>query len=276
MLANKLVASLLMKHFGMPTPDLYGVIRQGRFYPIAEGQVRIAADFLAQYAEPGQRIALKPIAGNHGNGFISVESLETRYKLNAEDISLQDLVEVISGLDDYIATEFVQQGEYAAGLYPETTNTIRLVTCWDSTSKAPFVAKAVQRIGTSRSHPVDNFKAGCGGLSASIDVETGILGPGALASQKGEVAWHERHPETGARIQGLCVPLWEDLKERFLGFASVFAFTPLIAWDIVPTQSGFSIIEANPGTGMPVLQVHGPVLTDERINRFFKHHSVVK
>lgn len=272
---NKLMFPLMMKYLGMPTPAIKGVIRDGLFYPLTSTSKLDPSRFLKEFTV-GERLVIKPIWGWHGTGFILVTHSRNGYRINGEDISLEALANMIGKLRYYVVTEFVIQGEHGARLYPDTTNTIRIITFWDAERAEPFIARVVQRIGTSRSFPVDNFKAsGKGGMSALIDRDSGELGPAARVDAQGHVTWYSEHPESHAPIRGVVVPDWVQLRESILCHANTFAFIPCIGWDIVPTHFGFTIIEGNSAPGMPVMQVHGPMLTDPRIKRFYKYHGVI-
>jgi hypothetical protein len=272
---NKLAFPLLMKHYSMPSPDIKGIMHRGLFYSFEPKGVMKPIRFLEEVCEGAEKLVLKPIIGAHGTGFMWLKRNDNDYQLNGANVPSHLLVEIIGKLDDYVVTDFVTQGEYASRLYPHTTNTIRVVTFWDSESEEAFVAKVVHRIGTSRSQPVDNFRAGEGGLSAFVDPDSGELGPGALVNAKGQVTWHSLHPESKAPIRGIVVPDWVKIRTNLLEYAELFSFAPCLGWDIVPTDSGFSIIEANSTPGLPVLQVHGPLLTDRRIRRFYQYHTVI-
>jgi hypothetical protein len=274
--SNKLTFALLMKQFRMPQPEVHGLIRNGVFYPINSNPNPSGANSLSELLNTSGKLVLKPIKAAHGYGFIKLELTDQGLRLNGNEISLRGFEQLAAGLDDYLVTGFVVQGGFAAALYPHTTNTIRIITMWDVDQNQPFIAASVQRIGTSRSFPVDNFKAGEGGLSALVDHESGRLGPGARAGAQGDVSWHDSHPETQALIKGQKVPAWSQVKQSILRFAAHFPFVPCIAWDIVPLDSGFSIIEGNSIPGMPVIQVHGPVLQDDRIRKFYKCYGVIK
>jgi hypothetical protein len=276
MIKDKLSFSLLMKHCGMPAPEIYGIIRNGFFSSLHRTETTESAGFLKELRGPGDRIVLKPLAGWHGFGYLMVEKSDNGYIVNGEAAALEDVTDMAGRLDNYIVTEFITQGEYAASLYPPTTNTLRILTFLDPHTATPFIAGVVQRIGTLRSQPVDNFRGGIGGMSALVNSDTGALGSAALSDEKGHVTWHKRHPETGAEIEGITVPGWSEIRRRVIDCAGRLAFIPLIAWDIAVTNTGFSVIEGNPSSGMPVMQIHGPMLTDPRIRRFYKCHRVIK
>ncbi len=269
--ANKYAFGLLMNFLGMPTPAVRGLIKKGAFHPFGASRTMKASEFLLAAIAPGEKIVLKPTWGWHGFGFICLARDDQGYRLNGEIVPQPLAAKMIDGLDDYIVTDFVIQGQFSRTLYAQTPNTVRVVTLWDAEKSEAFVARAVLRIGTSRSFPVDNFKAGQGGLSAMIDPVTGELGPGAMAENDGTPVWHRNHPESHAPIQGVVVPAWNEVRTKILDYAGQFPFIPFIGWDIILTDGGFSILEVNATSGMPVLQVHGPFLADARVKRFFQY-----
>ena len=111
---NKLAFPLLMKRYGMPTPEIRGVIHKGLFYPLHSGRTMEPSIFLNELWKPGERLVLKPIKGFHGIGFIMVARSENGYQLNGEDTPLHAITDIINELDNYVVTEFVTQGEYGA------------------------------------------------------------------------------------------------------------------------------------------------------------------
>ncbi len=271
LLKNKYTSGQLMNLLGMPTPKIMGLIMKGVFYPAGTARTLKASEFLLAAITPGEPLVLKPIWGCHGFGFVCLARDDDGYRLNGEIVSRQLVAGMIDRLDEYIVTEFVVQGEFSRNLFAPTANTVRMVTLWDREKSEAFVVRAVLRIGTSRSFPVDNFKAGQGGLSVLIDPQSGELGPGAMADAFGEPIWYRYHPESHAPIQGVVIPSWNEVRTKILDYASRLAFIPYIGWDILHTDKGFSILEVNSTPGMPVLQVHGPFLADPKIKRFFQN-----
>jgi hypothetical protein len=270
---NKYAFGLLMDHLGMPTPKIKGLFSKGAFYPRDGAKTLKGSEFLTTAIAPGEHLVLKPIWGYHGFGFISLVRDDEGFRLNNENVPLSLLAGMMDKLDNYIVTEFVQQGEFSRGLYAPTPNTIRMVSLWDTEKAEAFVARAVYRIGTSRSFPVDNFKAGQGGLSVLIHPQSGELGPGAMADSTGKPIWYTHHPESHSPIRGVVIPAWAALRAKILEYAGRFAFIPCIGWDIILTAGGFSILEGNSTPGMPVLQIHGPLLANPQVKRFFQHYS---
>ena len=260
---------------GVPSPAVLAVVIRGRLLAAGDLSRPAGWPWLRQRLEERPHgVVLKPIKGCEGTGVTFLRRDGSGFLLDGRALGEEETAASLSRLDDYMVTEFAVQHEYAARIYPRTTNTLRLLTLWDYEAEAPFLAQAVHRIGTSRSFPVDNFKMGAGGLSAWIDPETGELGPGAGKPETGPVEWHECHPETGAPIRGVRLPRWNETVGDILRLSAFLPFIPFIGWDVVLTADGYQVLELNPGSGFFLFQVHQPPLQDQRIRRFFEIHGV--
>jgi hypothetical protein len=273
---HKVIFSKYVESLGAPSPGIRAVIVKGRIHVFHEADPAAGWPWLRALltaSPPG--LVLKPMMGAEGVGVAFLKKHGSGYQLNGRDIAEPEALAVIAQLNDYLITDFVVQHDYAARLYPPTTNTIRLLTFWDYETHSPFLAAAVHRIGTARSYPVDNFKMGAGGLSAPIDLATGRLSRAAYRSDAGVLERHERHPETGNPIEGVCIPYWVETTQQILKFAAQLPYLPFIGWDVVMTSDGYRIIETNPGSGFSLIQVHHPLLADPRVRRFFQAHGLI-
>jgi hypothetical protein len=146
-----------------------------------------------------------------------------------------------------------------------------VITFRDVDTGEPFVAFASHRFGTDRSRPVDNF--GAGGLSAGIDLATGVLDRGlsrvrSADGRRNEIRWIDEHPDSGARITGTKIPHWEQVLDGVLHAAAALPGSRYVAWDLAVTQDGVSVIEGN-NRGDVLVQLHGPLLLDERTRKVF-------
>jgi hypothetical protein len=170
--------------------------------------------------------------------------------------------------DSLIISDYVEQHERLAAIYPGTTNTMRLITFRDVDTGEPFVAFASHRFGTTRSVPVDNF--GAGGISVGIDLATGLFTRGLRPPDPGhhspEVHWLDEHPETGARITGVPVPNWDLVQEGVLRAMRALPGSRYVGWDVVVTPDGMTVLEGN-NRGDVILQVHQPLMLDERVRK---------
>ena len=300
-LSNKLLFHRVMQPFDDQRMAVYGMLRDGTFHAVDAGtmpsprevtdggstvsaatdnghgtatETHNAAQRVVERLEDEQRLVLKWVHGGGGNNVFLCTRTEDGYQVNDDHYTEAEFRSLVANLDEYLVCEFVEQGSFAAGLYPTTPNTIRLITMYDEVANEPFIAAAIQRIGTDASAPLDNFTQG--GLSAAIDLETGELGPGAQPPDGDGVERHLTHPDIGAPVEGVSVPGWDRIREQVLEMADACSFVPYIGWDVIVTgpDGEFSVIEANSYPGLKSIQVHGPLLADDRVRRFYERMDV--
>lgn len=275
-LDNKLLTYGVLSRFSERLPELHGLVEDGVFRSVSldgkRGPTRPVVEWVAD-RPVGETVVLKWVLGGGGHSVLVLTRTDEGYRLNGEEISRAELGGRLADLDEYIVTGFSEQAAYADTIYPEATNTVRAVTMWDPATDEPFLARAVHRIGTDKTKPMDNWSQG--GISALIDLETGVLGSGAHYPTEGDLERHETHPDTGAQIAGVEVPGWAAVREELLSIADSVPYLPYVGWDLVVTGEGeFEIIEANNYPGMKSLQVHGPLCADERVERFYREQGV--
>lgn len=292
---NKLLCHLLLSEFDEHRPTVYGLLKGGRLHPIDEtgfptpdggaagrllgrpdGPDPSMADgagwFLERLREEG-RLVCKRSTGGSGKQVLICAFEDGEYTINGDPCSEGELRARIDGLEDYLVTEYVTQASYAATVYPGSVNTMRVLTMYDAEAGEAFVPIATHRFGTRRSGALDNFSRG--GLSVGVDRETGRLGPGIQYLPPETPEEFEAHPETGEPIAGLEVPGWDRIEAKLLSIADRLSYIPYIGWDLVVTDDGeFSIIEANNNTSAAI-QIHQPLLRDDRTRRFYERHGVV-
>jgi hypothetical protein len=170
----------------------------------------------------------------------------------------------------------LEQGAFWRGLFPDSANTLRLLTLWTPGEPAPFVARAVQRIGTADTVPTDNWSGG--GISAPVDLASGRLGEGRMHPLKGTRAEQRftQHPDTGAQIAGAVLPGWSEVTDTVLRAAASVPFNRMAGWDILVDAEGVPVIlEANGNSDVNLLQVHGGLLAEPRIRQFYQAFGVV-
>mgnify|MGYP001194184073 CR=1 FL=1 len=264
-------------------PNVFFYIYDGKIY--SRNSKQCSFEDLIEILIKEENLIVKPVNGARGE---NVHILTINQELSGKKSSQGDLLfyldnelkekdqlkKFISQLNEFIITEFIKQHKYAKKLYNKTTNTIRVITIQDPENSNWIIPNAIHRIGTNKSFPVDNFSNG--GLTAEIDLETGILGkvfdPTNCDHTK---SYMRKHPDTGVRITGVKIPFWEDLKETLLNISSKFPYVYFIAWDVVITNQGFSIVEINNSSGLNIFQVFGGV-RNGKLGKFYKHHGVVK
>ncbi|WP_143423158.1 sugar-transfer associated ATP-grasp domain-containing protein [Halegenticoccus soli] len=299
---NKLVFHWMMRAFPAHQSTVHGVLRGGEFrapdLSAASRPTRVSAipsgvgtvgsevengaaepggtdagEWFAEELTAGDRFVLKPIFGGFGKDVHICSKADGGYVVDGEPTSAGAFESFVDDLDEYLVSAFVEQADYADAFFPDTPNTLRVMTMWDYEADEPFIPIATQRIGSSHSAPLDNWSQG--GVMSEIDVETGELGPATTKPAYG-TDWHARHPETGAQIEGVRIPGWEEIREGMLEIADAFSQAPYAGWDVVVTGEGeFTIVEGNNKPSIQAMQTYRPLLADPRVRRFYEHHGVV-
>jgi hypothetical protein len=253
-------------------PKNYALIKKGRIYPINRERTITNFDQLVEYIKE-KPIVLKPVHGGGGKNVMLIDHQSGSIRCNKIPSDQQKLKEHIESMDEVLITEFIEQGHFPNSLYPESTNTMRIVTIRDVDTDKPFIVRAVQRIGNQKTVPQDNFTKG--GMSSMIDLESGILSPAATHPKSSTLEWYDSHPVSGVSFAGQQIPGWDQIKRTILEAAEELPFLKCIGWDILLTESGPVALEGNSQPDPDVLQCHGPLLQNERVFRFYRHYGVV-
>lgn len=268
--------SVLNSKYGKHLPSIIAVIENGSISnTIGESAAVDSLDELIDN-EIDKGVICKPISGRGGKGVFTIGKKNDSYYINTEKISRHRLLSTLRKLDEYLVTERITQAQYSRNIYGNTVNTIRIVTMIDTISDEPFIGAAIHRFGTDRSVPVDNWSSG--GLSAGIDVDTGKLTAAARKPVVGQPYFYDYHPDSNSRISGTQLPSWNDVCTTILSIAdAVSSYLPYIGWDVVITdhEGSFMLIEGNARTDVDLLQIHEPLLVDQRVRRFYESHGIL-
>ena len=268
LLDDKLSQHWMLADHPTHRPTAFGLVRRGYVHRVPgterSGPPRPVSDWFPEQLRTESPLVLKQLRGTGGKEVIVCRYEDGRFLLDGEELSEERLCDRLRELPSYLVTEFVDQHDYADELYPHSTNTMRIVTLWDDEAEELLTPVAVHRVGTERSRPVDNFSSG--GVAAEIDLETGELGAAAQYPFSGDVQWYSTHPDTGSEIEGAVVPEWNSVRETVERIARENSHIPVLGWDIVVNgENEPVIIEVNTGTGVQFIQVHRPLLQDERV-----------
>lgn len=71
------------------------------------------------------------------------------------------------------------------------------------------------------------------------------------------------------------MPRWQRVRTELLALARRASFLPYVGWDVVVTDSAFTILEGNKYSDVDLLQVHEPLLRDPRVRAFYERHGIV-
>ena len=269
-ISNKLVLSHLLSRYGIPHPPVLYTVVRGRLMTNGGDSLVPSRETLKQFMETARTQVFRPMWSGGGAGVFFVTLEDNDALINGQRISMSRLTHILSRLDNYLVTEFQKQAAYCAKIFPDSTNTLRLLTLWDPQTERPFVAASAHRFGTSRSAPLDNFHQGSGGVCAPVQLHNGELGHAASIGDDGRILRLTHHPQTGVAIHASFVDGFHEAVQGVLEIARRLPFCPCIGWDVILTDDGYRVIEANPLPGYWVWQVHGPLLADPRTRAFYR------
>jgi len=258
-LDDKVLFELVMQRY-VRVPRNFARLQRGRLIWLDGGTPPDRS--LHSLLQERKKLVVKPVDQNGGRG---VRLLEYRKGLSPQDL--------LSGSEDVIISEHIEQGAYSSSLYPGSVNTVRMLTLRDRADQSSFVAMAVQRIGCAQSAPVDNVSRG--GLSCAVDLETGQLGKVIKYKSDDPFQFHDRHPDTGKSFEGVVVPDWRGICSKMIELADKFPMLPYVAWDVALLDDDIVVIEGNSWTGLGTLQRERPLLADPRVRRFYEAYGIL-
>ena len=221
-----------------------------------------------EIVKANKRVFIKPYGKGKGTGVQRLGWEKGSWIIDDLLVHEADIRRLLEETDEWIICQNVEQGEFSRGLYDRTANTIRMITVRDIHTQQFRIMFAVQRIGTSETIPVDNGSRG--GLVCNIDLETGML---SEARSLHSLEVHECHPDSGTQLKGAVIPEWNRIKQQILKVAAKFPYMYFIAWDLVLTDSGICIIEANASSGVNIIQLWGGQRHGE-LGDFYRYHGV--
>jgi len=254
------------------TAQMLGMILKGRIY-LAEKEAT-SDDFLKLLIKE-RHLLLKHNKGGGDEDIIYLKMEGDQIFLNNGKISDTKLIEKIAQLTTYQICEYLFPAEYSAKIYPNTLNTIRVITMRDPKTGEIFIPIAIHKFGSRLTEPVDNFHRG--GVTALIDLETGILQKAVQPKNHNKaITWIYHHPDTDALITGIEVQDWVKAKESVIKLASSFTYLSYVGWDIALTNKGLRVIEGNNFSDVNLLQIHQPLLINQRAQNFYRYHKIIK
>jgi len=272
---DKLSQHWMLSEHERHRPTAFGVVDRGYIHEVAgtefDGGPKPVSEWVFPTLRRESKLVLKQLRGLGGKEVIVLAYDDGSYSIDGVPADRETVRERVVGLSEYLATEYVSQHDYADALYQDAANTIRVLTLWDDRRRELLVPMAVQRVGTDRSRPVDNWSVG--GLSARIERSTGRLTAAARLSPAGVLEWYDEHPDTGTPIEGVTVPRWDDVLATVERIARENTNIPMIGWDVLLSENGTPVVlEANTGTDLDLMQVHRPLLDDPAVAAVVSQH----
>lgn len=266
LLNNKIVCSDLFKS-DLYVPKIYCYKEKNKLF--SNNNIKYFEDII-KLLKKEKKLIFKPICKGKGNDIYKIEYTNSKFYLNSDETEQNDIINLFKRKDNWFVSEYINQAKYLNDIFKYTSNTIRLITVRNPNSNKCEVLFAVQRIGVKNSIPVDNGSQG--GLVAKIDLKTGQLSE-AKSIQNTKV--FVNHPDSNARIKGVKIPNWDKIKDKYVKTMNKYPYLQFVAWDILVTDDGDVLIEANTSSGVNIIQIWGAQRNKE-LGEFYKYYNIIK
>lgn len=209
--------------------------------PDCPANVRADFESVLELLKTEKKLAFKPSAGTHGDGFYCLAYEDGIFLINGEESTAEQVIETLKGQKSfYIVTEYLVMHEELRKIYPGSVNTIRVMVV-NEHGYDPRILQTYMRIGSSSTGFTDNV--GYGGICAKIEKETGrIYQPQTISKH----VFYDCpvHPDTNTEISGY-LPNWEELRNAILSIAGYLGELEYLGFDVVLTESGVCVLEIN-------------------------------
>ncbi len=210
----------------------------------------------------------KPVSGGGGGGVFRGEVNGGTVKVGEETFSRDQFEQFLAEKEkSYLVTRAVEPHRDISAFFQGTVNTLRVLSMRDA--DGPFIAAAALRVGCIGSGYVDNFSRG--GISYAVDLVSGEIGAGRRKNGDHATA----HPDTGAPITGRRVPLWDVVLEKVSAAMDYCQGLLYVGWDVVVATDEPVFIEGNNYSDVNLLQVHAPLLRNDRVRAFYQSHGIL-
>jgi hypothetical protein len=273
--ADKLVLSALLSGYGFPVPTTFAV-----YHPFRESggatslrDAEAVADFLRSGA--AYPFFSKPVGGTNSLGVASVEAYDRASdSLQFKDgrvVTVEDFSRAITAYakEGYCFQQPLRPHPELVALCGARMSSLRVLIIQDS--DGPEILRASWKI-TVGDNPADNFWRPAN-LLAAIDVESGRVSR-VVQGAGPKLVELDAHPDTGARLLDIELPLWAEVRNCCLRGARTLPNCHVQGWDVAITEGGPVLIELEGDGGHPqmVQLAQGRGLYSGRFKAFYDRH----
>ena len=186
-------------------------------------------------------LVFKMSSGTHGEGFRKLSYRDGVYFMNNKFCHESDIINHFKSRTAFYAiTNYVTSHKDIKAIYPESTNTVRIMTI-NEDGISPIIASAFMRIGSSSTGVTDNV--GFGGVTADVEIETGRYYNGEQIINH-VINKCPVHPDTGISTEGI-LPHWSKVVEIIPEMCRLMPQLEYMGFDVAITDNGFIILEIN-------------------------------
>ena len=260
---DKVVAYVLLRAAKVPIPTLTAVYTAQR-RTVAGAECCSTAGEVEAYLRnaPPFPLFAKPIRGSVGQGAAAIVGYDPRSDAlqfgngSAVTVSVyvQSLVDPTRSKlahAGYLFQEFIHQHPAMTAVVGQTVSTARMVVLVGDDER--HLISAVWRIAR-KGNMTDNFDKGkTGNLLASVDPTSGLV-QRVISGYGLTEKVLQKHPDTGAQLDGFQLPDWTRAVEMVTRGAATFPNLRFQHWDVAFSETGPVALEVNAMGGTHILQ----------------------
>lgn len=241
---DKFVANAFFLANCIPCVPVLGLITSDEIL-YTDGRIE-PLDELIRFDEP---FVLKNVILEYGEGFMLCTSEGGKISTDGVALSLHELRERV-GNGKWVIQKRIKSHEAIRKLNATALNTTRIVTILNG--KYPVYITGFQSFATGNAE-IDSW--GHGSLYVGYnDRESVLKGLGYYHPEVEKYARVEAHPDAGVKFDGYFIPYLNEAVELCLKAHRLLYNNFIIGWDIVITDEGPLILEANERPGMNAVQ----------------------
>ena len=242
---NKFLAHKTLEDVGVRKTELYCYYQpEGRIFDSELVATTLSDTCRILRSKGVEQCVIKDTENSHGEGVMvvkSIEYLDGDCKLSYFNGGSAMLSDVIGRHPLIFEALIVQSGQFAR-FNPSSVNTVRFMTALYPDGEAKIIATFI-KIGRE-GRCVDNAGAG-GNVDVCVDVESGEIKYAIEYNGWRKIASIEKHPDSGAQLNGVVIENWEELKAEVIRYQQAMPWCKAAGWDIAVTQEGAVVIEVN-------------------------------
>jgi hypothetical protein len=235
---NKIIMEQLFTALKIPHPEILCIILNGQVY--SSDMTRLNGDQVQTelLRNNPEKLFVKPADRCGGKGIYIFHKTNSGHFVTQDNVVLnQFFLDTLGKDQDYIIQHGITQCREISEIYPESVNTIRIVT--ENKNGLARIICAMLRVGRYHKE-IDNLSSG--GIGVNIDIPTGKLGNYAMSLNEEKFALH---PDTHVVFRNITLSEWGNIQKFAMESASKIPFLTYLGWDIALTPIGPVVIEIN-------------------------------
>lgn len=252
---DKMLSGFVFERAGLPVPRLLG--HASALFRFGSPQTLTSPDAVCAFLRsPGSLPCFgKPVHGSHALGTASMISVSDDGQMltlgdGREVLALALAQEILARHGEgYLFQELLTNERSLSEAIGPTVAGVRITTV--QTGAGPQVLYATIRAPAPGA--MNDATVGGRQVRAAIDAATGKI-TRAQDMFRMSVIDQETHPVTGAVLPALQLPHWPEAVETVLRAHRIFADNGIIGWDVLLTDRGPVISEANTNPGHSIYQ----------------------